>query len=364
MVSEPPRNTVLVGECVEILRGLPSKSVDCIFADPPYNLQLSGALVRTEGTQVEAVTDAWDRFDSPSAYETFCADWLAECRRVLKDDGTIWVIGSYHNIYVIGYLLAKLDFWLLNDVHWVKTNPMPNFNGTRFQNATETMLWAQKKGAKRYTFNYHAMKALNDDKQMRNTWELPICQGGERLVADEKKLHPTQKPLSLLYRVVLASTNPGDVILDPFFGTGTTGVAAKALGRDYIGIEQEARYAEAALARCEATPRFEEDIRLLVTRSPRTDRQVPFASLVEAGVLRPGTRLISKCGRYACRVRADGSVISGVHTGSIHTVGKAVRDVKACNGWDFWGVKRDGTWCPLDALRAEYVAGCEAVPAA
>ena len=339
---------VLIGDCIERLRELPAGSVDCIFADPPYNLQLSGELTRTSGARVDGVDDAWDHFDSDAAYEAFTRSWLSEARRVLKDDGTIWVIGSYHNIFTVGYLMTRLGFWILNDVHWVKTNPMPNFRGRRFQNATETMIWAQKKGASGYTFNYHQMKALNDGRQMRNTWDLPICTGRERLTSGGRKLHPTQKPLALLYRVVCAATRPGELILDPFFGTGTTGVAARTLGRRFLGIEQDPAYAAAARDRCAAVVPAS-DPSTLLTPEPRKARQVPFPRLVEGGWVAIGARLVSPCGRHTAIVQADGTVVSDRTCGSIHAVGRAVQGAASCNGWDFWRLAETGA--PLDTLR-------------
>jgi modification methylase len=249
-VRELAVDTILMGDCIAEMARLPDKSVDMIFADPPYNLQLGGDLFRPEGGKVDACDDHWDKFDSFAAYDRFTTAWLAEARRILKDNGTIWVIGSYHNIFRVGALLQDASFWILNDVIWRKSNPMPNFRGTRFTNAHETLLWAKKsRTQKRYTFNYHAMKNLNDEKQMRSDWEIPLCTGAERLKVDGHKAHPTQKPEALLYRVILATSNPGDVVLDPFFGTGTTGAVARTLHRHWIGIERDPGYADLARAR-------------------------------------------------------------------------------------------------------------------
>ncbi len=337
---------IIQGECLEVLAGLPERSVDLVFADPPYNLQLGGDLHRPDNSRVDAVDDAWDRFDSFEAYDRFTRAWLAACRRVLKDDGAIWVIGSYHNIFRVGAAVQDLGFWILNDVVWRKTNPMPNFKGTRFANAHETLIWAAKsREQRRYTFNYDALKVANDDLQMRSDWTLPLCTGEERLKdASGQKVHPTQKPEALLHRVLLASTRPGDLVLDPFFGTGTTGAAAKRLGRRFIGIEREAAYVEAARARIAAvvpTP----DEHLDVTRSKKNDPRIPFGMLLEAGLLRPGDELYCPKGRPA-RVRADGSLVAGALSGSIHKLGAMFDQAPACNGWTYWRLKTDRGFAP------------------
>ena len=310
------------GDCIEVLKTLPDRSVDLVFADPPYNLQLGGDLLRPDNSKVDAVDDDWDRFDSFEAYDAFCKAWLTECRRVLKDDGTLWVIGSYHNIFRLGASIQDLGFWVLNDVIWRKTNPMPNFKGTRFTNAHETLIWAARgRGQKRYTFNYDALKAFNEDVQMRSDWTLALCTGDERLKDENgQKLHPTQKPEGLLHRgVILAASKPGDIVLDPFFGAGTTGAAAKRLGRRWIGIEREENYAVAALARiAKITPASPED--LAVMGSKKSEPKIPFGAVVEAGLLRPGDRLYSPKGEHEARVRADGSLVFGEWSGSIHKV--------------------------------------------
>lgn len=369
-----PLNTVLLGDCRDLLPQFPEKSVDLIFADPPYNLQLQNELWRPNMTRVDAVDDAWDRFDDFAAYDRFTREWLMACRRVLKDNGTIWVIGSYHNIYRIGTILMDLGFWILNDIVFVKSNPMPNFRGVRFTNAHETLLWCKKsKQQKSYTFNYHLMKNLNEEKQMRSDWELAICTGNERLKAEDgkTKLHPTQKPENLLYRVILSSSNAGDVILDPFFGTGTTGAVAKKLRRNWIGIEQDATYVEAARERLENAqlPLLPEEA-LLVT-GKRSEPRIPFGSLLEAGLLDVGEILYyqrPKVGRSktvnpvsdisqfpTAIVRADGSLKCGELEGSIHSVGSKLGGVPACNGWEHWYFRdrETGELRVIDELRQQ-----------
>jgi modification methylase len=346
--------TIIHGECLEALAKLPDGSVDLVFADPPYNLQLGGDLLRPDNSKVDAVDDDWDRFDSFEAYDAFTKAWLKECRRVLKDDGALWVIGSYHNIFRVGATLQDLGFWILNDIVWRKSNPMPNFKGTRFTNAHETLIWAAKaRGARRYTFNYDAMKMANDELQMRSDWTLPLCTGEERLKDKTgAKAHPTQKPGALLHRVILASSKPGDVILDPFFGTGTTGAAAKRLGRRFIGIEREADYVALAKARiAKITQASAEE--MLVTGSKKSEPRIPFGQIVEAGLLRAGDILYDPKGRNAARVRADGSLVVGEVSGSIHKVGALVQSAPACNGWTYWHYKSDKGLAPIDVLRAK-----------
>ena len=349
----PLLDKVLLGDCLEELRRLPSRSVDLVFADPPYNLQLSGTLHRPDQSRVDGVSDAWDRFDSFAAYDDFTRAWLAECRRVLKDDATLWVIGSYHNIFRVGAILQDLGFWILNDIIWRKTNPMPNFRGRRFTNAHETLIWAARSEKSRYTFNYEAMKALNGDVQMRSDWLLPICTGAERLKGDDgAKLHPTQKPEALLHRVILAASRPGEVVLDPFFGTGTTGAVARRLGRRFIGIERDPAYAEAARRRIAAVRPLKGRV-LEVTRGRRAEPRVPFGMLLERGLIRPGETLVDARGRFAAKVRADGSLVAGDATGSIHRIGAHVQGMEACNGWTFWHVRRRGRLVPIDMLRQQ-----------
>jgi len=334
---ELPLDQVIVGDCFEVLDTLPEKSVDLIFADPPYNLQLQQALWRPNMTRVDAVDDEWDRFGSFAEYDQFTRAWLTACRRVLKDTGTIWVIGSYHNIYRVGTILQDLGYWMLNDLVWLKVNPMPNFRGVRFTNAHETLLWAQKKRGARYTFNYWAMKALNDDLQMRSDWLLSLCTGKERLKVNGHKAHPTQKPEALLYRVILSSSNPGDVVLDPFFGTGTTGAVARKLHRRWIGIEKEAGYVALARERIEAAQpgMFTED-ELFAFENKRTAPRIPFGALLENGLLQPGQKLyFGKTGHLTATVLASGQIKHNGATGSIHAVGRALQNAP-CNGWEHW----------------------------
>jgi modification methylase len=349
-----PVDAVIVGDCIEELKKLPDRSVDLVFADPPYNLQLGGDLLRPDNSKVDAVDDHWDQFESFAAYDAFTKAWMAECRRVLKDDGALWVIGSYHNIFRVGATLQDLGFWILNDIVWRKANPMPNFKGTRFTNAHETMIWATKsRGGRRYTFNYDAMKMANDELQMRSDWSLPLCTGDERL-KDETgaKAHPTQKPEALLHRVIMASTRPGDIILDPFFGTGTTGAVARRLGRKFIGIERETAYAAVAEARiAKVIPATADE--MVVTGSKRAEPRIPFGTIVEAGLLRAGDILYCAKGRNAARVRADGSLVVGELSGSIHKVGAMVQSAPACNGWTYWHFKSDKGLAPIDVLRAK-----------
>jgi modification methylase len=345
-------NTIIKGDCVAALERLPEKSVDVVFADPPYNLQLEGELTRPDQSKVDAVDDHWDQFESFAAYDAFTRAWLLAARRVLKDSGTIWVIGSYHNIFRVGAIMQDLGFWILNDVVWRKTNPMPNFRGRRFQNAHETMIWASRDAkAKGYTFNYDAMKAANDDVQMRSDWLFPICTGAERLkTAAGDKLHPTQKPEALLARVLLSSTRPGDVVLDPFFGSGTTGAVAKRLRRNFVGVEREQDYIDAATARIEAVQALPEG-ELEVMTGRRAEPRVAFVSLLDAGLMKPGTVLFDAKKRWTATVRADGTLISGNHVGSIHRVGAEVQGLDACNGWTFWHYERVGGLTQIDELR-------------
>ena len=353
-------DTILIGDCIEQLKTLPDRSVDLVFADPPYNLQLGGDLLRPDNSRVDAVDDEWDQFESFAAYDRFTREWLAECRRVLKDDGAIWVIGSYHNVFRLGSALQDLGYWVLNDIIWRKANPMPNFKGTRFTNAHETLIWAAKsREQKRYTFNYDALKAFNEDTQMRSDWHLALCTGEERLKdADGQKAHPTQKPEALLYRVLLSSTKAGDVVLDPFFGTGTTGAAARRLGRHFIGIERDEAYAALARKRIdEVVPASPDDLK--VTGSKKAEPRVAFGSLVEAGLLRPGDRLFCPRGEREARVRADGSLVAGEFTGSIHKMGALMENAPACNGWTYWRFKSDRGLQPIDVLRAQVRAGMQ-----
>ena len=346
-------NTIIKGDCVAALEALPDHSVDAIFADPPYNLQLGGALHRPDQSLVDAVDDDWDQFASFEIYDAFTRAWLLACRRVLKPNGTIWVIGSYHNIFRVGAMLQDLNFWLLNDIVWRKTNPMPNFKGRRFQNAHETMIWASRDAkAKSYTFNYDALKASNDDVQMRSDWLFPICSGGERLKGgDGKKVHPTQKPEALLARVIMASTKPGDVILDPFFGTGTTGAVAKRLGRNFVGIEREQDYIYAASERIAAVEPLGK-AELTVMTGKKAEPRVAFNTLVESGLVKPGQVLTDAKRRWSAIIRADGTLAAGGDAGSIHRLGAKVQGLDACNGWTFWHFDDGKALRPIDDLRA------------
>jgi modification methylase len=330
---------------------LPPASVHCVFADPPYNLQLRGELRRPDDSLVDGVDEDWDRFADFATYDAFTREWLTECRRLLRKDGTLWVIGAYHNIFRIGTILQDLGFWVLNDVIWRKSNPMPNFRGRRFTNAHETLIWAARGRDSRHRFNYAAMKALNDDIQMRSDWFIPLCTGPERLRNQHGlKLHPTQKPEALLHRVLLSSTSPGDIVLDPFLGTGTTAVVARRLHRHFIGIERHPAYAEAAIGRVRATqPVSQEGLAGAVSR--RDVPRVPFGSLVERGVIAPGTKLFDRMRRVSAVVTADGTIAAGTVRGSIHKVGATVQNAPACNGWTFWHFERDGRLVALDVLR-------------
>jgi len=351
--SRLPIDTILVGDCIDHMNALPAGSVDLVFADPPYNLQLDQGLTRPDQSRVDAVDDAWDKFESFAHYDAFTHAWLKAARRVLKPDGALWVIGSYHNIFRVGTALQDLDFWMLNDIVWRKANPMPNFRGTRFTNAHETLIWAARSQKSRVTFNYEAMKLANDDTQMRSDWLFPICTGAERLKdADDEKVHPTQKPEALLFRILNATTRPGDVVLDPFFGTGTTGAVARKLGRHFIGIEREQPYINAALKRIAAIrPGRVEAVQS--TTPKRKEARIPFGSLVEQGLIEPGAQLFDAGRRYSAMVRADGSLVSGRHQGSIHKVGALVQGSEACNGWTFWHHEQNGRLAPIDDLRSD-----------
>ena len=350
-----PLGQILQDDCVSAMRRLPDACVDMVFDDPPYNLQLGGELFRPEGGRVDACDDDWDKFDTFEAYDNFTRAWLAEARRILKPNGTLWVIGSYHNIYRVGAKLQDLGYWILNDIIWRKSNPMPNFRGTRFTNAHETLIWASRSEDSRYTFNYRAMKALNDELQMRSDWVLPICAGQERVKDGGAKAHPTQKPEALLYRVLLACTNKGDIVLDPFFGTGTTGAVARRLGRQWIGIERETRYIRVARERIDSTLELDESaMKVMASRSSQP--KLPFGTLVESGMLQPGAFLTDTRRRWQARILADASIEHGGQQGSIHKIGATVQGAPACNGWTFWHVERAGALVPIDVLRQEYLA--------
>ena len=355
--AELPLDTILRGDCIAAMSALPAQSVDAIFADPPYNLQLSGDLTRPDQSKVDACDDHWDQFEHFEAYDAFTRAWLLAARRVLKPTGTIWVIGSYHNIFRVGAKMQDIGFWVLNDIIWRKTNPMPNFRGTRFTNAHETLIWASRdEKARGMTFNYDAMKMANDETQMRSDWVFPICQGGERLKDENgEKVHTTQKPEALLHRVIMASTKPDDVILDPFFGTGTTGAVAKKLGRRFIGIERESRYIEAAQARIDAID-IADPVQLVVTTGKRAQPRVPFGALIEVGLLQAGEVLQDAKGRWKATVRLDGSLLHEGEAASIHKTGARVQGLDACNGWTFWHIDRGEGPVPIDTLRQTYRA--------
>ncbi len=329
-------NTIINDDCIKAMNEMEPNSVDLIFADPPYNLQLGDALTRPDNTNVSGVYEEWDSFESLAAYDAYTREWMSAARRILKDDGAIWVIGSYHNIFRVGYILQDLGFWILNDIIWNKVNPMPNFKGTRFTNAHETLIWACKNPNSKYTFNYEAMKALNEDTQMRSDWHISLCTGKERLKDENgEKLHPTQKPEALLYRVIMASTKVGDVVLDPFFGTGTTGAVAKKLGRNFIGIERDANYVAGAQARIDSVEKVDNEACLEFSSKKRQPR-IPFGSVIERGLLNAGEWLFDANRKHCAVIRSDGTLKSEVCEGSIHQVGAAAQNAPACNGWVYW----------------------------
>lgn len=347
-------DTILAGDCIDILRGIPDRSVDMVFADPPYNLQLGGDLHRPDNSKVDAVDDSWDQFESFAAYDAFSSAWLKEARRVLKPNGTIWVIGSYHNIFRLGVTLQDQGYWILNDVVWRKTNPMPNFKGRRFTNAHETLIWAAKGPGSKYRFNYDSMKAMNEDIQMRSDWEFPLCTGGERLKGDDgQKVHPTQKPEALLTRIINACTAPGDIILDPFFGTGTTGAVAKKLGRHFVGIERDPTYIKAAKQRIKSVQCADDDTDTYEPiTAKRAEKRIPFGWLLDRGMIQPGAVLTDDSRAITAKVGADGSIITPSLRGSIHKVGAAMLGAPSCNGWTFWHYRSDdGMYQPIDILR-------------
>ena len=353
-----PLGRILEGDCVEAMGRLPAASVDCVFADPPYNLQLGGDLNRPDGSRVDAVNDEWDKFASFKTYDDFTRAWLTEAKRILKPNGSLWVIGSYHNIFRVGAILQDLGFWILNDIVWRKANPMPNFKGTRFTNAHETLIWAATGEKARYTFNYRTMKTLNDELQMRSDWVLPICGGPERIKRNGTKAHPTQKPEALLYRVMLATTNKGDVVLDPFFGTGTTGAVARRLGREWIGIEREQDYIAVAKERIALALPLDESA-LTTMQSVKSPKRVAFGTLIESGWIKPGAKLTDAKRKFTAFVRTDGSLLSGKGAGSIHSLGATLQGAPSCNGWTFWHVEHEGEVKPIDALRQLYLLATE-----
>ena len=349
------KNKIINGDSLEELKKIPSETFDLIFADPPYNLQLKSELTRPDRSKVSAVNDKWDQFENFKKYDDFTYEWLSECKRILKKDGAIWVIGSYHNIFRVGTAIQNLGFWILNDVIWNKNNPMPNFRGTRFTNAHETLIWASKSEKSKYTFNYQSLKCLNDDLQMRSNWDLPICNGSERLKKYGKKIHSTQKPEALLHRILLATSNKNDLILDPFLGSGTTATVAKKLGRNYFGIEKEKNYFKAAEQRIKATKPIEDDL-LDTLKNNRLKPRIPFGSLVELGIIKPGTNIFDNKKKITARIMADGSIKHNQAEGSIHKVAATILGAESCNGWTFWHCDINGRTYPIDYLRQRLIS--------
>ena len=349
-------NKIVNGDSLLELKKIPEKTFDLVFADPPYNMQIGKTLSRPDASEVKGVDDKWDQFDSFEHYDDFCKAWLIECKRILKDNGSIWVIGSYHNIFRLGYHLQNLDYWLLNDVIWRKNNPMPNFRGTRFTNAHETLIWASKDKKSKYTFNYQSLKCLNDDLQMRSDWMLPICNGKERLKKNNgKKVHSTQKPESLLHRIILATTNKGDSIFDPFLGTGTTAVVAKKLGRKFFGIEKNKKYFKAAYDRIKKTKIIEED-NLDTIKNNKSKPRIPFGSLVELGILKPGTVLFDPKNKFNAKIMVDGSIKHKESEGSIHKVAAKIMGTESFNGWTYWHCKVGDSMVLIDSLRQRFLS--------
>ena len=349
------KNKIINGDSLEELKKIPRETFDLIFADPPYNLQLKSELTRPDRSKVSAVNDKWDQFENFKKYDDFTYEWLSECKRILKKDGAIWVIGSYHNIFRVGTAIQNLGFWILNDVIWNKNNPMPNFRGTRFTNAHETLIWASKSEKSKYTFNYQSLKCLNDDLQMRSNWDLPICNGSERLKKDGKKIHSTQKPEALLHRILLATSNKNELILDPFLGSGTTATVAKKLGRNYFGIEKEKNYFKAAEQRLKTTKPIEDDL-LDTLKNNRSKPRIPFGSLVELGIIKPGTNIFDNKKKITARIMADGSIKHSQVEGSIHKVAATILGAESCNGWTFWHCDINGRTYPIDYLRQRLIS--------
>ena len=348
-------NEIVNGDSLKILKKIPNKTFDLVFADPPYNLQIGKKLRRPDNSKVNGVDDKWDQFKNFSEYDNFCKEWLSDCKRVLKDNGSIWIIGSYHNIFRLGYHIQNLDYWILNDVIWKKNNPMPNFRGTRFTNAHETLIWASKNKKSKYTFNYQSLKCLNDDLQMRSDWTLPICNGIERIRKNGKKVHSTQKPESLLHRVLLASTNKDDLVFDPFLGTGTTAVVAKKLGRNYFGIEKEKKYFRTAKQRLEKTIKIEEHY-LDTIKNNKTKPRIPFGSLVELGIVKAGMNIFDQKKKVNAKIMADGSIKYQNSEGSIHKVAAKIIGAESCNGWTYWHYNMGGNMIPIDNLRQKLIS--------
>jgi len=349
------KNKIINGDCLVELKKIPDRTFDLVFADPPYNLQLKNKLTRPDSSEVNAVDDKWDQFESFKKYDEFTISWLKECKRVLKKNGALWVIGSYHNIFRLGTTIQNLGFWILNDVIWNKNNPMPNFRGTRFTNAHETLIWASKNQKSKYTFNYQSLKCLNDDLQMRSNWNLPICSGGERLKKNGKKVHSTQKPESLLHRILLASSNRGDYILDPFLGSGTTAVVAKKLGRICFGIEKENKYFNAAKQRLNKTIPIEDNY-LDTLQNNRSKPRIPFGSLVELGIVKPGMDIFDQKRKINAKIMADGSIKYQKSEGSIHKIAAKILGAESCNGWTYWHYNMNGSIVPIDNLRQKLIS--------
>ena len=347
-------NKIINGCSLEVLKTIPDKTFDLVFADPPYNLQIGEKLKRPDNSKVNGVNDKWDQFKNFEEYDNFCKEWLVGCKRILKDNGSIWVIGSYHNIFRIGYHLQNLGYWILNDVIWKKNNPMPNFKGTRFTNAHETIIWASKNKKSKYTFNYNSLKCLNDDLQMRSDWTFPICNGKERIKKNGKKIHSTQKPESLLHRILLASTNRGDCIFDPFIGTGTSAVVAKKMGRNYFGIEKEKKYFKAAIQRLQKTSKIENHY-LDTIKNNKSKPRIPFGSLVELGIVKPGMTIFDQKKKINAKIMADGSIKHGESEGSIHKIAAKIIGAESCNGWTYWHYYFNGSMFPIDQLRQKLI---------
>ena len=350
MISLNLKNKIINGDSLKELKKIPKESFDLIFADPPYNLQLRNKLVRPDRSKVNAVNDKWDQFESFKTYDNFTTNWLTECKRILKKNGSIWVIGSYHNIFRVGSIIQNLGFWILNDVIWNKNNTMPNFRCTRFTNAHETLIWASKDKNSKYTFNYQSLKCLNDDLQIRSTWNLPICNGNERLKEKGKKVHSTQKPESLLHRILLASSNKNDLVLDPFLGSGTTAVVSKKLGRIFYGIEKEKSYFDAANKRLKNTKIIKDEY-LDTIKNNRSKPRIPFGSLVELGVIKPGTEIYDQKKKVNAKIMADGSIKYQKSEGSIHKVAAKILGAESCNGWTYWHYQSGNSLKPIDELR-------------
>jgi len=348
-------NKIVNGESLKILKRIPDKTFDLVFADPPYNMQIGEKLKRPDDSKVNGVNDKWDQFSNFKHYDDFSKEWLKECKRILKDNGSMWVIGTYHNIFRLGYHIQNLNYWILNDVIWRKNNPMPNFKGTRFTNAHETLIWASKNKKSKYTFNYQSLKCLNDDLQMRSDWTLPICNGKERLKKNGKKVHSTQKPEALLHRIILATTNKGDSIFDPFLGTGTSAVVAKKLGRNYFGIEKDKKYFSAAYNRINST-KIIEDNYLDTIENNKSKPRIPFGSLVEMGIIKPGSILFDQKKKINAKIMADGSLKHKGNEGSIHRVAAKIMGTESYNGWTYWYCNIKGNSVSIDNLRQRLIS--------